>query len=433
MSKASHTAKQDRPPSGKARPSAASAAAARRDERLISPGLRKLLIVSCVLFAIGGVALASYRSYVHRQQAELAERCRHAQADGDWPRLEALAREWASWSPNESTPWIYAAEAAEAMHNPVMAAEYLSHIGDDAPLSAFHALGRLQMEVLNQPRAAIETSLRTVALHPRDSETHLRLLFYYAMTCQRSKVIAEAERAIDVGCDTLPTYAYLVSANSLTFNNGYDMNMLWLESEPDSELYYVAAVVHLMANRKLPDLAAAASTGRDKPLMPLEFFDQKVSEALERYPENIELQATRLARLCQAGDVPGVAKALSAAPAATATDARFWRYKGWYHTAHQQWSQAIEAYEKSLALDPLDWSSQHELATALRRSNELERAEEMQRRATLGKELLRAIGLAPRIDLLPDGTMPKIADYLEMCGEDAIGQALRRRLSKTSL
>jgi tetratricopeptide (TPR) repeat protein len=390
--------------------------------------LRRGLIATLILALGVGSVLVWSRKYIADQQAALAQRCRHAQADGDWPRLEELARQWASWQPQKSEPWIYAAEAARNMENPTMEAEYLRHIGDDAPLTAFHELGRLQMEVLNQPAAAFETCLRTAKLFPRDSETHARLLFYYSMTCQHQAVVDECHRAIETGADILPTYAHLLSARWLTYKNGFDMNSLWLRSAPDSELYYVASLVHLISHHGLTEQAQGSSSDGKGNQLPMEFFETKLREGSERYPNNLQLQAVVLARLCQAGDIEAVAKGLATAPPESAEDSRFWRFKGWYHLTMEQWLEAIAAYEKTLELDPFDWLAQHELATALRLSGQSDSATTMQQRATLGKDVARSISRAPRIDAVPENMMVKMAEYMEMCGDKLTAKSLRNRL-----
>ncbi len=101
-----------------------------------------------------------------------------------------------------------------------MVADYLMQLSDPAPLEALLELSQLQMEQLNEPSLAYATCVRTRDLYPNDSENHHRLLFYYSMTCQYKQTAAEAQRAIQVQCDTPATYAYLVCASSLTYKMG---------------------------------------------------------------------------------------------------------------------------------------------------------------------------------------------------------------------
>ncbi len=95
--------------------------------------------------------------------------------------------------------------------------------------------------------------------------------------------------------------------------DGFDMNSLWLEREPDSELYDAASIVHLISNQELSELAAQESTDPSQPKLPQEFFEENCVSA-PRHPANVNLMAAELSRLCQMGDITAVAKALNDAP-----------------------------------------------------------------------------------------------------------------------
>lgn len=383
------------------------------------------LLVALALSGLVALMVQWQQSGLRRQQLDLAARCQHAYHDGDWPRLEELARQWAGIEPHAASPWLYAAQAARAMDQPQLAADYLQKIQHQPPLEALLDLSQLQMEQLVQPEAAYQTCLKTAELYPGDPENHQRLLFYYSMTCQPTQIVAEVSRALRTGADTPVTYAYRLGAYWLTYRNGFDMNAMWLNRHPDSELYDVASVVHLVSNQSLSQLAQQDSSA-DKPLLPMEYFDKQLADALQRYPNNVQLQATRLARLCQAGNVAEVALALNAASAETAEDHRFWRFKGWYHAAREQWPESISSYEHALELEPLDWMTQHELSTALRRSDRATQAVSMQRRANLGKELMRTITFAPRIDALDAQTLDKMSDYFRQCEQPLLAERLEK-------
>jgi hypothetical protein len=155
-----------------------------------------------------------------------------------------------------------AAAAARAMGELEQCAQYLSQLPDTAPVEAFHELSLLQMETLVQPLAARDTCQRALRQYPTDTESSLRLLFIYAMLCDRDALVTEAERAIRGGADSRVTYAYWVSAKWLTFSNGVDINRFWMEKQPENEIFEVAAAAHLLFNRDLAGTATQTVVGQ---------------------------------------------------------------------------------------------------------------------------------------------------------------------------
>lgn len=420
----------------KSGPTAHAAHAARRSQAVRpakGTSSKRLRLLATLLVVIASLAsgLYGYRWYQSSQIASLQQMCEQAAAERDWPTLELHARQWAALQPDNAQPWSMAAAAARAMGELTHCAEYLSQLPDSADVSAFHELGLLQMEVLNDPFAARATCLRTLRLHPHDSESSLRLLFIEAMLCNRQAVLEETRRSIAVASDALPTYAYLLSAFWLTFANGNTLNNLWAEIDSDSEVFEVASVVHLFASRQLPELAEQASDDIDEAPLPQEFYEKQVAALHEKYPSNLELLAVTLSNLCQTGDTAGVAQLLSSAPTASLQDGRFWRSKGWLHAASEEWDQAESAYRQALKLSAVDWATQNELAELLRRTQGVEAAREMQQAADTGKNLAVSILKAPNFAVIPNATYQLMADYFEQCGEQHTAQSLRRLLASS--
>jgi len=296
---------------------------------------------------------------------------------------------------------------------------------DAAPVEAFHELSLLQMETLVQPLAARDTCQRALKLHPNDSESSLRLLFIHAMMCERDAVIKEAERAIRSGADTRVTYAYWVSAKWLTFSNGYDLNRFWLERQPDIEIFEVAALSHLLFNRDIAGTTTQTDVGQTQRESAPE--NQKLLKSLmDRFPKNKELLTIALSNLIQVGDVAKFADLLSSAPSETTNDNRFWRFKGWYHSAVEEWDESAKAYENALQLCPVDFASQIELAGVLRRTQGIEAAKETQSKATLGTEVALSILRAANFESISVSDYKKMADYLELCGKTEFARRVRR-------
>ena len=197
-----------------------------------------------------------------------------------------------------------------------------------------------------------------------------------------------------------------------------------LKNDPNNELFLVASLIHLLANPELIPKSEAA--------VPMEQYEAMIASMLQRFPKNIELLASRGRFLCQHGATDDLAKLLADIPDQASDDCRFWRLKGWYHSAREEWSEARNAYEHALDLWPMDWISQHELAIVLRRADTLDNADKMQRRANLGKEVMRNILSAPKLDVSNRSVFEKIIAYMEECGELSTAKSLRRLLDSPS-
>ena len=377
-----------------------------------------------MILIVGG-GLVAYRASLNQSIAELRMSCERARRSGDWPEMERLARQWASFEPGRVTPWTMAAAAARAMGDLELCAQYLSQLPDNAPVKAFHELSLLQMETLVQPLAARDTCLRALKQYPTDTESSLRLLFIYAMMCDRDALVAEAERAIRKGADSRVTYAYWISARWLTFSNGADINRFWLEKQPKNENFEIAAAAHLLFNRDLAGTTTQTDVGHAQRESATKNQDL-LQSLIERYPKNKELLAIALSNSIQVGDVAKFAELLSSSPPETAGDNRFWRFKGWYHSAIEEWDEAAKAYEKALQLCPVDFSSQNELAAVLRRTQGIEAAKETQNKATLGTEVALSILRAANFESIPASDYQKMAEYLELCGKTEFAQNLKR-------
>lgn len=400
------------------------AAAAEENSKPTSRG--KLLGLLVAVLVVGLAVRFVFTWMDDRRVADLAEQAESARSKADWEQLEIAAREWAFARPEDPQPWGYASEAALGLNNPLAAVNYLQQMPADAPVEMFHQLGLLQMEALGDPLAMRETCELTIASYPGDAVTHQRLLYYYLMTAQRLEVIREARRGIEVGADTLETYAYLLSAKWLTFTNGYETNESWLQVQPENELFEVASVLQLPGFLMLDVMASEiAGDGTD----PIEFVEDQVSKLRTKFPKNVELLAYETEVLCRSGDSDAVAERLSTDIEGIEDDSRFWRFKGWYYASQGEWEAAKDAYEQALKMDPLDWATQLELAAAVRAIQGFAEAQEMQKRADLGKRIKEVIQESPNMrELDPPSIYGEMVEYFRLCGESEIADKLESRL-----
>ncbi len=298
--------------------------------------LIRLLAVALVIC----IASLAYMESGRRRVVWLEAECDAASKSEQWPRLENLAGQWVQHRPDLALPWLYAAEAASQQGDSIRTAYYLYHLPDSdarTPVALFE-LSHLQFGALNQPIAGAETCERILRLQPQASEAHRRLLFYYAMSRQRGKLIAEARRAIATGCDVPETYVYLIAADWITFTNGYDVNQRWLQSSPENETFLVAQAYHLVRSAALDEEAELVDeSGISRP-------ERLMNVLLERFPHNREVLAFQLNMASFRGKVDRVAKLLAQAPPSSTEDSRFWRFKGWMHETRHELEEAEKAY-----------------------------------------------------------------------------------------
>ncbi|HUG71608.1 MAG TPA: hypothetical protein VMM76_27945 [Pirellulaceae bacterium] len=385
---------------------------------------RRYAIRLLIIAALACCASFAYFAYGKYRIASLERACDTARQAKQWPQLESLSAQWIEWEQDKALPWLYAAEAASEQGQPARSAAYLYYLPNNDPRTpaALLELTHLQFGVLNQPIAAAKTCERILRIQPDFAEAHRRLVLFYAMSRQRLRLIEETRRAIQVGCDTPETYLYLFGADWITFTNGYDLNLQWLQSAPDNETFLVAAAFHLAqvgtlgdaSDELLPDGAPKAA--------------QLMNELLVRYPKNLEVLAFHLDFFIVREDEERVTELLSQAPPEAVQDSRFWRYKGWVHEARREFDEAEEAYLKGSELNPFDHQVCHRLASVYRHFGELQLVEKYQIMATLGKEVMRDSLQSPDSQSLAGELLAKMAQYADQCGDTLVSNRLRERL-----
>jgi tetratricopeptide (TPR) repeat protein len=399
---------------------------AQQRRKRIRRGLAVLLFLVLAVLAWGAFRV-SRELWLRGYEAACAE----ARERADWAELERQATAWASHQPERALPWLYAGEAAQRQGDLGRTAEYLLQVPDGDPRTpaALLELSDLLFYTLNRPLEGAATCERILRVDPTNDEAHRRLIFFYAMTVQRQKMIRQARRAIDLGCDTPETFIYLIGADWLTFSNAFDLNTRWLEADPDNELFLVAKAIHFAGTKGVAEGTA------DDPALEMTAqraeHERRLRNMLERFPKNLELLAYFLQQACTDGDRRKVGQLLAQAPPEAAEDNRFWRFQGWLLNAQGKLKAGERAYREALDRNPFDWHSQHELAGVLRR---LERYDEVQQwvdRAMEGKALRKIILELPDVQSAPASVLARIADYAEDCGDLHIADALRYRLTNT--
>ncbi|MDG2468694.1 MAG: hypothetical protein P8M80_05400 [Pirellulaceae bacterium] len=378
-----------------------------------------LVGLGMVLVLAGG-----YWGYGAYNKVILEEACEAAKSSGDWAELELKAREWAIWDPDNEKPWLYLATAAQEVGANQELLKYLSLMPESGPSPAF----MLQSDILfqsNKAREAAEIFAMLVAREPASKEAHRRLNFYYAMTRQRTELIRESRRAIQDGADIIDSFVYLVGADWLTFTNGYQVTMAWAQAYPgDNEIFEIAAAMHLIA------------AGVDQSM---EEVDEKLKEQLSKsseiianlkakYPNNREILVMEMVYHIHRANARKVGELLNQLTIDVEDDSRFWRFKGWFYSYCEDWTQAEAAYRKCLELYPYDWQCRHELSLVLRQLNKPEELKAIQESAYLGKDVMRDVLQADNIAAISLKSMEKIIQYARLCGEGEMAKKLSDRL-----
>ena len=287
----------------------------------------------------------------------------------------------------------------------------------------------LQFGPLNRPADGAETCERILASNPKSAVARQRLIFFLAMTLQRTRLIHQTRLAIDTGNEPIEAYVYFFFADSLLFSNAVDMNSRWLLGDPDSELFEVAEAIFTAETLDLSvllddrDAAQATRHAASRKAAVME-------KLLAKYPHNAELLAYNIRQHIQIGDVARVVQLLAQATVESEDDFRFWRFKGWVHVQRHQNAEAEKAYRHAIELHPLDWSTRNMLAELLQLEERFDEVKQQREFVSRGNALHRELRHAPNARQVPREILMRLADYAKDCGEKQISDGLYRRLEK---
>ena len=390
--------------------------------------MRRIGIRIAIVVCLGLAAVGAWWKF---GDAHYAERCREALKDRRWEELASLSQAWSASEPKNSESWLLRAEAANQRRDFVAADGFLAKVPptSDFGVRALEARIELQFGALNQPLAAVESCLSLLQCDPKSKVAHQRLIFFYAFTLQRRKLIDEARVAISRECEPREAYGYLFLADSLLLSNADAQNARWLEPDPTNELFAAAQAVHIAESlegqipRDDPVFLAKIKEG-------LEQRDEALRKLLEKYPHNLELLAFLLRQSVERGDVARVQELLLQSPAEAEFDNRFWRFRGWLLQNDNELTEAEAAYRQALKLHPLDWSTRHLLAGLMRRKGELAEAERLEQIVLHANQLRRQFVEQPTMRAIPPRLLKQLADYAAECDDSLIAETLHAQLSR---
>jgi tetratricopeptide (TPR) repeat protein len=335
-----------------------------------------------------------YQWSVQRWIAHLKHKCFVATSTEDWPHLEDAARSWLRWAPEDGAAWLFAAEAARGRGDFERTAACLGEIPDSAPecVQALALRGDLLMSELHRPFDAERNWQRMLKIDRSAALPQQRLIYLYAITQQRAALLLQIQDAIAAHTEPREAYTYYCLADRLLFSNGLVMTSTWLEANPDNEVLEVARAIYSArgnSSRTLSMFRIGSAAPGDQSL---------IDEMLEKHPQNLEVLAHHLTRAISDGDMHRVEALLRQIPPDADSDSRFWRFRGWYHAARNQLTEAEAACRQALRLYPLDWRVRLELTSILRRMGRTEEVAEASELALAGKELERRLLEQPNAD-----------------------------------
>jgi tetratricopeptide (TPR) repeat protein len=152
--------------------------------------------------------------------------------------------------------------------------------------------------------------------------------------------------------------------------------------------------------------------------------DLKILE--DRFPDNPEVLFTQIERSIERGDDIRVDSLLTSKKEVLSGDYRYWRSKGWLETERGNLSEAINAFESSVKLAPLDWQTKSEWALMMRKQGQSQsQSEELARLAQNGRTLFEQLKRSDSIFSLPVSFYSELAAYYENCNLKDAAQSIR--------
>lgn len=373
------------------------------------------------------VSFSSYWVYTRWHEnriREIGEECRRYQTTADWPRMEEAARRWTTIDPDSADPWLFLAIAMQEQGDLKASATVLNQLPDTDPktIPGLLELSALQFGPLNRPLDGVATCHRILNINPRILEARRRIIFFHAICLQRTKMTAQIYQGIEFACEPRESYVYLMLGDAPIFSNGFETANHWLQNEPDSELFLVARTVQLAENLALlkdPTTETRAQLDR---------AEQILTDYRRQFPGNTVVLWYFLKNAVRRSNVEEVGKLLATVPPDAGDQSTFWRYRGWYHAQVGETDEAEAAYAKSASLTPLDSQVWHELADVFRRKGRLTEAEAAQNIAANGRQLRLELQKLKDAAAVSDIQLERIRQYAHACGDQAVSEALRRRL-----
>ncbi|MBC7819447.1 MAG: tetratricopeptide repeat protein [Planctomycetaceae bacterium] len=391
----------------------------RRIGRWIAVGVALVALVAGI-----PLGLSRYDSWREQRSKDFARHCRKLRQAKDWKTLAVVSDQWRSWETTSATAILFRAEAAQGVGEFQVAADMLNAIPAQSPkrLAALIERTTLLFGPLNQPLEGVRACHQVLELEPRAFAIHQRLIDYYAITLQQEELLRQIYRSIELGCEPIEAYVYLMLADVLTFQNGFEVTNRWLAADVSQETFLVARTIHMWKNLSLE------VSPNDDTKQKLRLAEQLLRDYLDKYPQNLAVLTFFADLALKNGEVDQVESLLLRYPPTGTKDSRYWRFKGWLHAANDEPHEAEAAFRESLRIYPFSWTVRHELADILRRRRDFSQVAQMQELALRGKQLRQELMELPNARSVSKGVLIKIRDYASQCDDDFVTDSLSKRL-----
>ena len=385
----------------------------------------KVAMAIAVLLVLAGVGIGSAWLIQNRTRSQFLARCEQAKRESLWADLRVAADEWSRWDSRDPKPRWLAAEAAQQQDEFEELADCLEKIPPSDPNYAFALAEKANLEwtALNKPLLALQTSEQAVQMEPRLTDTHSRIISFYAMTGRRIAMLRAIRAALRSGAEPREAYTYLVMADILSFSNGSELNERWIQSDPDQVQFKISLAVNTAMQ-----LAMNQDTSPTPEIQELnQQAKQQLGFFLQQYPHDPVLLSYLMHQAYRTGDVQGMSGLLQSVDDRAAEDHMVWVYRGWYHIQMQEYVEAEKSLQEAIRIHPLSPLAHHEYASLLRVQQRPEVTREQQL-ATYGRDLRSEMLLLPSaVDLTPI-LLVKILSYAESCGDQQVAAGLAKRL-----
>lgn len=372
--------------------------------RTVTRRIRFVWLIPLLAILVLAVPISQFARQYLRERALIAldRDAYELKRQKNWEELKKVSEKWSILQPESADAWLYRAEAAEALEDWESMVDFLDHVPRTDPRAVGALLSKsiTEFEKLNRPFAGAKTCDEVLELNPLVMVAHKQTIFFYMMTLQRKEALWRIRRAIKLRRESPETYVFLVSAHWLNPAALYQNNTIWLEGNPDSEIFEVA--------RAMPIYTTAA---KDDPKQAAVVEHIPTAEKLlEKYPHNPELLSFFINQSITNGDLERVQSLLAAFPPEIAeTDARFWRAKAWCEEILEDLEAAERSLRRGFELDRYWWVIHFQLHDLLRRQGRTEEATWFFNAYKIAKDL--------SIEITSLNKSPENLDELKFCRE----------------